>query len=284
MGLINTSTLQLEEFFGSSKPPYAILSHTWEKEEVLFADTANLWRARAKAGFAKVKSTCALAARQGYDYVWIDTCCIDKSSSSELSEAINSMFAWYQESRGSPVRPFSIQIQGTCPEETAPVGKTKIHSLCTHIYSTLPRVEFYSASWDYLGEKKDPGFISTLSTASRVEEVFLSGILPLEKVCVAKKMYWASHRKTARLEDEAYCLMCLFQVNMPLLYGERLNAFMRLQHEIVKKTHDMSISAWYCDPSFDRNMRHDTRFLVGPVFARSPSIFRCSSNIALRAT
>jgi hypothetical protein len=98
MRLVNTHSLQLEEFIfdGRGRPTYAILSHTWGKEEVIFFDMADLDKARAKAGFAKVEGACSLAASQGYDYIWIDTCCIDKSSSAELSEAINSMYRWYQ--------------------------------------------------------------------------------------------------------------------------------------------------------------------------------------------
>jgi hypothetical protein len=95
MRLLNTRSLQLEEFIGGPGRKYAILSHTWEKEEVVFPDMADLDKARAKAGFAKIQGACTLAASQGYDYIWIDTCCIDKSSSAELSEAINSMYRWY---------------------------------------------------------------------------------------------------------------------------------------------------------------------------------------------
>ncbi|KAG7290115.1 hypothetical protein NEMBOFW57_000111 [Staphylotrichum longicolle] len=93
MRLVNTRSLQLEEFFfDSGRPTYAILSHTWEKEEVVFSDMADLDKARAKAGFAKLEGACSLAASQGYNYIWVDTCCIDKSSSAEMSEAINSMY------------------------------------------------------------------------------------------------------------------------------------------------------------------------------------------------
>lgn len=74
MRLVNTQTLQLEEFFDATAPKYAILSHTWEKEEVLFRDMEDLDKARAKAGFAKLQGACELAAAQEYLYIWIDTC------------------------------------------------------------------------------------------------------------------------------------------------------------------------------------------------------------------
>ena len=77
-------------------PKYAILSHVWGKEEVTFEDIGDLFKARRMLGFEKIRLSCVQAKRDGLQYVWVDTCCIDKSSSSELSEAINSMFKWYQ--------------------------------------------------------------------------------------------------------------------------------------------------------------------------------------------
>jgi hypothetical protein len=92
MWLINISTLKLEFFVDPENQKYAILSHTWEQEEVSFQDMKDLDYARSKAGFSKIQSTCDLAREQGLLYAWVDTCCIDKSSSAELTEAINSMF------------------------------------------------------------------------------------------------------------------------------------------------------------------------------------------------
>ena len=85
------------------------------------------------------------------------------------------------------------------------------------------------------------------------------------KASVAQKLSWASERETTRIEDEAYSLLGLFDVNMPLLYGEGPKAFRRLQHEIIRSSDDHSIFAW-----------------TGPgtgVLAASPSDFRTSGNI-----
>ena len=98
MRLLNVHSLQLESFIGNRVPDYAILSHTWGDEEVTFEELGTP-EAAAKQGFDKITRTCARAAADGYSYVWIDTCCIDKRSSAELSEAINSMFRWYQEAQ-----------------------------------------------------------------------------------------------------------------------------------------------------------------------------------------
>ena len=94
MRLINTKTLLLEEFFESSIPKYAILSHRWEQDEVLFKDM-HLDTRTSKRGWAKIEGCCNQALADGWPYAWVDSCCIDKTSSAELSEAINSMFRWY---------------------------------------------------------------------------------------------------------------------------------------------------------------------------------------------
>ena len=97
MRLINCSTLQLEEFFGTNIPPYVILSHTWGADEVSFAAFTS-GQPLVGSGYQKIVFTCQQAIKDRIGYAWVDTCCIDKSSSAELSEAINSMFAWYQKS------------------------------------------------------------------------------------------------------------------------------------------------------------------------------------------
>jgi hypothetical protein len=96
MRLLNVLTRQLEEFPGLERPPYAILSHTWGDDEVSFADISSS-KAKNKAAYSKIEYACRQATEQKLKYCWIDTCCIDKNSSAELSEAINSMFSWYSD-------------------------------------------------------------------------------------------------------------------------------------------------------------------------------------------
>jgi hypothetical protein len=96
MWLINTESLKLEDVVDPDGYEYAILSHTWEDGEVSFQEMADIEKARAREGFLKVERTCKLASDRGIEYAWVDTCCIDKSSSAELTEAINSMFQWYK--------------------------------------------------------------------------------------------------------------------------------------------------------------------------------------------
>lgn len=98
MRLLNTETLELKEFLQKDLPRYAILSHVWDEEELNFSDMKPKRRAElpGKPGYAKVKAFCDLSREDKYQYCWIDTCCIDKRSSAELSEAINSMYDWYR--------------------------------------------------------------------------------------------------------------------------------------------------------------------------------------------
>jgi hypothetical protein len=96
MRLINTISLKLEEFFETKIPKYAILSHTWAEGEISYKDFVKNRNLDA-AGWTKIRNCCKFAHNRGHDYVWIDTCCIDKRSSAELSEAINSMYSWYQQ-------------------------------------------------------------------------------------------------------------------------------------------------------------------------------------------
>ena len=95
---IEEGNFSLVERTGNSIPPYAILSHNWgaDKDEVTFRDLVD-GTGGTKVGYNKIRFCAKQAAKDDLDYFWVDTCCIDKSSSAELSEAINSMFRWYHE-------------------------------------------------------------------------------------------------------------------------------------------------------------------------------------------
>ncbi|KAL2123888.1 hypothetical protein VTJ04DRAFT_253 [Mycothermus thermophilus] len=219
MRLINVHTFELEEFIGNSIPfhEYAILSHTWGDHELLFTDMTDLERVRLTkpVGFAKLEGSCALAKRQGLKYVWIDTCCIDKSSSAELSEAINSMYMWYQKSRICYAYLSDVStLDGSGHQQSEvleQVGRSRWFTRGWTLQELLApkRVEFYTANWDYIGKKDDDKLLTILSQASLVDECVLANIVSLDKISVAKKMYWASRRETTRTEDIAYCLLDL---------------------------------------------------------------------------
>ena len=246
MRLLNVSSYQLETFIGIDKPQYAILSHTWELEgEVLFEDLQprSVVDWRSKPGFLKVKNTCDRALLDGYNYVWIDTCCIDKSSSAELSEAINSMFRWYQNSS------LCYAFLSDVADGKALFSTSRWFSRGWTLQELIApdRVVFFNADWQHLGDRRTLADEITMATGierhmlirpdCKVQEI-------LHGFSIAQRMNWASKRVTSRVEDIAYCLMGLFDVNMPLLYGEGDKAFRRLQEAIVNESADHSILAF----------------------------------------
>ncbi|KAK1759798.1 heterokaryon incompatibility protein-domain-containing protein [Echria macrotheca] len=312
MRLLHTTTFEFEFFPGQKKPFYAILSHTWEEEEVLFEDARHgrrQLRQCRKAGLAKVLKAAELARNDGLDWIWIDTCCIDKSSSAELSEAINSMFVWYAEAyvcyaflsdyksrlKLSECRPRWFQRGWTLQELIAPV-----------------EVIFYDSQWTPFGNRTE--LLDELSLIVKVDQQVLRRQPNVDSECtlghckgeaairncdlckksifhpfwrlgpswnlvsvrsllaqmsISSRMSWAADRKTTRAEDKAYCLLGIFNVNMPLIYGEGSSkAFQRLQQEILQNSRDHSLLVW-------NNISHlqSNRPVGIPILAPDPKYF-----------
>ncbi|KAH6663650.1 heterokaryon incompatibility protein-domain-containing protein [Halenospora varia] len=243
MRLLNTSTLQLKEFSGSEIPGYAILSHRWEEKEVTLQDLQD-GSAPGMAGYSKIRGCCRQAAAGGWQWAWIDSCCIDKTSSSELSETINSMFKWYSDAKVCYVYLSDVgrtSNQDGTDDSAKRFTRSKWFTRGWALQELLaPRVViFFNKNWIDIGTKE-----SLKSELSSITGIRVQDFTKFKDVCVARKMSWASKRETTRIEDRAYCLMGLFGINMPTLYGEGNNAFLRLQLEILSSTDDESIFAW----------------------------------------
>lgn len=243
MRLLNTSTLALEEFYGSAIPEYAILSHRWLDDEVSFQDLQS-GRAASKAGYAKIQRCCEQAADDGLGYAWVDTCCIDKTSSAELNEAINSMYAWYRDS--ALCYAFLSDVPAASSAETSFDGSAWFTRGWTLQELIAPaHVVFYDAGWQTLGSRDEAPLTERIARVTQIDAAVLRGEAGLDERSVAQRMAWAAGRTTTRLEDRAYSLLGLFGVNMPLLYGEGgARAFLRLQEEIMKASDDQSLFAW----------------------------------------
>ncbi|KAI1734923.1 HET-domain-containing protein [Xylaria scruposa] len=245
MRLLNSRSLLVEEFTASRAPEYAILSHTWGDSEA----TLKEWNSRLtrlkkskKAGFAKILSTCKRARQDGLSYVWVDTVCIDKSSSAELSEAINSMFAWYKNAKVCYV--FLEDVQSNLPSQVSILDVFQRSRWFTRGWTLQELlapdyVLFFSRDWKELGTKK--GLASAISLVTGIDQLCLCKEKRLNEYSIAQRMSWAGLRSTTREEDIAYSLLGLFNINMPLLYGEGKRAFRRLQEEIIKVSDDHSI-------------------------------------------
>lgn len=322
--------LKLDTYNDERKlPKYAILSHVWlaAEEEIKFddrnEDPALLMH---RKGWAKLDFARKQALKDGYLYVWADTFCIDKNSSAELAEAINSMYRWYglaevcyvyledmsepektqiAETNGSQSHSKGIDVLGMDVEETAiPESEEPSISLATdallpnsaadasnaqglqeidtlvpdlqsiererndvELYSDLDwesfanckwftrgwtlqemiapaQLNFYSSSWSSIGTL--PQLASRGSQITGVHLEALQKRWPIESYSIAQRMSWASRRQTTKVEDEAYCLLGIFDLNLPIIYGEGVRAFARLQEEILRVYTDQTIFAWIC--------------------------------------
>jgi hypothetical protein len=232
-------------------PPYAILSHTWgaDAEEVTFRDLCSD-PSKIKSGYKKIRFCGEQARRDGLQYFWVDTCCIDKSNNNELSEAINSMFRWYRNAAKCYV--YLSDVSGLASNVDPKLSQitwetafrkskwfTRGWTLQELIAPTL--VEFFSKEGKLLGNK--------VSLERHIHEI--TGIPikalqggPLFDFSITERMFWAEKRETTRKEDKAYSLLGVFDIHMPLIYGEGTkSAFRRLREEINKASKGKSLSS-----------------------------------------
>jgi hypothetical protein len=282
MRLINTKTGLIEEFLGDGIPRYAILSHTWEKDEISLqellcvqdpelANDPKTLAVKAKAGFVKIWRFVELAASKGIPYAWADTCLIDKTSSADLTESINSMYRWYGNSELCITYLVDVVSSVWTGDDSDPgVAGSRWFTRGWTLQELLaPRnVQFYNHSWKFLGSKRD--HTHHIEDITGIHHKILEDNV-ISSTNVAQKMSWASNRTTTRKEDMAYCLMGLFDVNMALIYGEGEKAFLRLQEQIAATSTDHSLFAWGV-PSGHDNDTENLRSYQG-LFARSPADF-----------
>ena len=254
MWLLSTARAELHFFPSPEHVPggYAILSHVWDKEEQAFQDLRALEKECALDGSNprdkasdKIRRCCEVAETRGFHWIWNDTCCIDKTSSADLSEAINSMYQYYS-------------LAGVCyayladvSDHSGPAGRLRAfrgslwHKRGWTLQELLaPRlVVFMTREWTVLGTKFE--LSSILQDITGIPDVVLRHETQLADLSVATRMSFAAGRSTTRPEDRAYSLMGLFDVNIPTLYGEGgERAFRRLQEEIMRHSRDTTLFAW----------------------------------------
>lgn len=254
MRLINTNTLKIEEFWRSKE--YVILSHTWGENEISFQQF------QSGALNDKIRDFCDLAKRDGFQYAWVDTCCIDKTSSAELSEALNSMYKWYREATICYAYLEDIASRDTSTDSALKSCKWFRRGWTLQELIAPSVVEFYACDWTEIGTKLSLN--SVISQATGIPSDILAGLTQPKNYNVAERMSWASGRHTTRKEDKAYSLLGIFNIHMPMLYGEGSNAFQRLQEEILRVDEDLSIFAWPLQ---------EGSIWTGSLFATSPAAF-----------
>ncbi|KAH7353746.1 hypothetical protein B0T11DRAFT_287334 [Plectosphaerella cucumerina] len=283
MRLFNVHTLQLESFFGKQLPRYAILSHRWgpDDEELTFRDVQANNLDKPGIGSVKLRGCIAQAKDDKLDYIWVDTFCINKADdATELTKAINSMFAWY---RGATVcyaylcdvvnGPLNERLPMFCASQWFRRGWT-LQELLAPRY-----VRFYTRQWSAMGTKHSMS--AEVEKATGISAGFLEGVWQMDDASVAQRMSWAAGRVTREPEDIAYSLLGILGVNMPLIYGEGGNAFIRLQEEISKKVPDDSILAWGMRLRNQDGKPAGNTGAVGSIgiLASSPADFLDSGNI-----
>ncbi|KAI0011358.1 heterokaryon incompatibility protein-domain-containing protein [Xylariaceae sp. FL0662B] len=278
MRLINTDSYEIHEFQEADVPRYAILSHTWGEGEVVFQEM-QAGRPVKKLGYEKIDLTCKQACRDGLEWAWVDTCCIDKTKSAELSEAINSMYHWYEQadvcytyiSDGVDVEfPYTRNVDGP---DSRRVSRWFTRAWTLQELIAPRRVAFYDREWKLIGYRGEARIERIISSITGIPQQLIQGARSLSQYSVAQKMSWAAHRSCTRLEDVAYCLLGLFDINMPLLYGEGDKAFTRLQEEILKQIDDHSLLCWTVPRSSPR------AWTLESVFAKSPQDFAGAGDI-----
>ncbi|CAN9164932.1 unnamed protein product [Alternaria alternata] len=264
----NSNELALtKDLVGDDKiPPYAILSHTWDEgQEVTFDDLMKN-NGKNKTGYNKIHFCASQAKRDGLDHFWIDTCCIDKSNNAELSEAIISMFRWYKNAERCYVYLSDVSSRPSGEGSDAHrkrkpvIRKSRWFTRGWTLQELIApaSVEFFSKDGERVGDKESLKL--TLHEITGIAVQALEGI-PMTSFTVDERMQWAQGRNTKREEDAAYSLLGIFDVQMPLLYGEgRQKAIDRLRKE-VKEYHSINLPI-AVGASFDsHNEEHSARCL-----------------------
>jgi hypothetical protein len=264
MRVLNTTTFELhsreQEFFKSQG--YAILSHRWVGAEITFEtlpqhiSTLKSTQSRHldSPQLSKIRGACEMARQLGFAWVWIDNCCINKASSTEESESINSMYTWYrdaqicitylsdvkldaapEQSNQNPPKIFQ-KINSDQPSEWFFRGWTLQELLAPR------KMNFYDTNWTYMGTKDS--LAQEIENITGISPAYLTNAVPFRDACIATKMSWMAGRKTTREEDIAYGMLGIFSVFLAPRYGEGMTAFMRLQQNLQTRTSDESLYAW----------------------------------------
>ncbi|MCJ1443151.1 MAG: hypothetical protein MMC23_003649 [Stictis urceolatum] len=223
-------------------PLYAILSHTWSEDQEVTYDELIAGTGKEKAGYNKLRFCGERAAQDGLKYFWMDTCCINQGDTVELSTAINSMFRWYQRAAKCYVRLSDVYV---------PAEVDDIQKFPSAWKDAFRRSRWFTRGWT-LQELLAPGVVefysengvllgSKISLEQDINEVTHIPIVALRSADlgafeVKERMDWVSKRRTTIAEDKAYCLLGIFQVFLPVIYGEGEDyAFDRLRWEIARR-------------------------------------------------
>ena len=236
----------------SSYFQYATLSHRWGSDEPVLRDVQGqvIYDMELPHGIIKLQEFCTDAGKRGYRWAWSDTCCIDKESSAELQEAIGSMFRWYRRSALTIVHLADISNDGALSSSVWFERGWTLQELLA------PRaILFFTQDWSPYkacsssNHKEDNIVLAELEKVTNIARHYLTDFHPGTNDA-RSRLQWASTRRTTRPEDMAYSLFGVFNLHLPVLYGEpKENALGRLLAEIISQSGDISVLDWVGEAS-----------------------------------
>ncbi|KAI1783429.1 HET-domain-containing protein [Ganoderma leucocontextum] len=293
MRVLDTTTGQFVEI-DLERATYAILSHTWDPAgEQTYHELRDIQRRHhpklsVRPGDAapgqsqtalspiwadpelspKIREACRVAREKGYRLLWIDSCCIDKTSSSELSETINSMYGWYARAHVCYAFLADVPAEEAHHREGSRFRWSRWFTRGWTLQELIAPVDvvFLARDWTVIGSKCS--LSSLVTEITNIDYYALLHLAPLERFSVAERLSWAAVRGTTRVEDRAYSLLGIFDINMPPLYGEGNRAFRRLQEEIMRRIPDQSLFLWSSSESLGVPLSLHTH--VGPDIPTQP--------------
>ncbi|KAI0869252.1 HET-domain-containing protein [Hypoxylon argillaceum] len=304
MFLLNTATFELrygDQANFKQGEGYAILSHRWVGDEINFQQlhdvVAELRSGRTPSStiqIDKIRGACKAARDLNFKWLWIDSCCIDKTNAVDLDETIRSMFKWYGGSKVCITYLSDVESTGGRGPSVFNSNERKGPSLWFTRGWTLQELlapsnmRIYNKNWDYIGTKIDHA--EALSQITGIDAEYLTGKKSFRAACVATKMSWMAGRTTTRVEDIAYSMLGIFDVHMNTRYSEGGEAFMRLQQELLTASNlliDESLFAWRMpEPDAGAKFlgsRQEIPWQAGEwgLLAASPEWFKYSGSVTL---
>ena len=254
MRLLHTTKYELHEHRANAIPEYAILSHRWCRDGEItlqMLKTADLLDGSlATPQLEKIRGACKEAARQGLEWVWIDSCCIDKTTSEELARSIRSMFQWYRKAEVCYTYLPDVDMNvfdgnKLCDSEGKPSEWFSRGWTLQELIAPRKMI-FFDKDWNAIGDRDDLAL--PIQTITRIDSSYLKGEADFRTASIATRMSWLADRRTQEPEDLAYSMLGILDVSLVPMYGEGHGAWMRLQRELLDTRPDESIFAWTAPP------------------------------------
>ncbi|KAL8959902.1 MAG: hypothetical protein Q9193_003308 [Seirophora villosa] len=254
--LISTSTYELYmngDAEINESPDYAILSHRWGKTEVTFQMLTSLdWRKSNldTDQMKKIREACKKARDREppIEWLWCDTCCINKNNSEELTTSLNAMFEWYHKATVCYAYLKDVDWDPIRKQISKSVDMPSQESVWFERGWTLqelvaPRyMEFFDRNWNFMGTRD--GLSDKLQSVTGIAKDYLTGAASFKQASVATRIGWMAGRTTFEIEDIAYSMLGLLDISIPIYYGEGVKAFTRLQRTLMENSSDESLFAW----------------------------------------